>query len=106
MLGSKDAWIVEFYAPWCGHCKRLAPEYAAAATKLKGQVKLGKVDATVETSLAQKYGIKGYPTLKYWDYGTGKTHKNAKDYNGGRTEADIVKFGIDLIEKADIKPEM
>lgn len=48
VLKSKDIWIVEFYAPWCGHCKNLEPEYKAAAAKLKGQVKLGKVDATVE----------------------------------------------------------
>lgn len=52
VLGSKDIWLVEFYAPWCGHCKKLEPEWNEAATKLKGQVKLGKVDATVETGLA------------------------------------------------------
>jgi protein disulfide-isomerase A6 len=52
VLGSKDIWFVEFYAPWCGHCKKLEPEWNEAATKLKGQVKLGKVDATVETGLA------------------------------------------------------
>jgi len=46
VLKSKDIWIVEFYAPWCGHCKALEPEYKTAAGKLKGQVKLGKVDAT------------------------------------------------------------
>lgn len=48
VLKSKDIWFVEFYAPWCGHCKKLEPEWNAAASKLKGQVKLGKVDATVE----------------------------------------------------------
>jgi protein disulfide-isomerase A6 len=46
VLGSKDIWLVEFYAPWCGHCKKLEPEWNEAASKLKGQVKIGKVDAT------------------------------------------------------------
>jgi protein disulfide-isomerase A6 len=57
VLGSKDIWLVEFYAPWCGHCKKLEPEWNEAANKLKGTVRLGKVDATVETSLAQRFKI-------------------------------------------------
>ena len=65
----------------CGHCKALAPEWEKAAKDLKGGVKLGAVDATVHTNLAQQYGVKGYPTIKLFP--AGKKGK-PKDYNGPR----------------------
>jgi protein disulfide isomerase family A protein 3 len=82
--------LVEFYAPWCGHCKRLEPEYAKAAEMLaKGpapHIRLGKVDATEEVELGQKYASRGYPTLLIWRNGV------QTEYEGPRDAEGIVKF--------------
>ena len=66
-------------------CKNLAPEWARAATELKGKVKLGVVDATVHTQLAQRYGVQGFPTIKFFP--SGAKDGQAEDYGGGRTSS-------------------
>ncbi|KAG9445584.1 hypothetical protein H6P81_011712 [Aristolochia fimbriata] len=78
--------MVEFYAPWCGHCQSLAPEYAAAATELKGEAVLAKVDATEENDLAQKYDVQGYPTVYFFIDGV------HKPYPGPRSKDAIVTW--------------
>lgn len=74
-----------------GHCKNLAPEWAKAATELKGKVKLGAVDATQHQSLAGQYDVRGYPTIKFFP--AGKKHRgSAEEFTGGRTASDIVAW--------------
>ncbi|CAJ2660675.1 unnamed protein product [Trifolium pratense] len=79
--------LVEFYAPWCGHCQALAPEYAAAATELKSEnVVLAKVDATEESEVSQKFDVQGFPTILFFIDGVHKT------YSGQRTKEAIVTW--------------
>lgn len=100
VMDSPDHWLVEFYAPWCGHCKNLAPEWEAAATALKSQnVKLGAIDATVETNLASQYGIKGFPTIKIFGAGT---KEKPQDYNGPRDADGITQFALSTLEAANV----
>uniref|UniRef100_A0A3Q3EI53 Protein disulfide-isomerase n=1 Tax=Labrus bergylta TaxID=56723 RepID=A0A3Q3EI53_9LABR len=87
VIGDHSLALVEFFAPWCGHCKRLAPEYEVAATRLKGMVALAKVDCTVNSNICSKYGVSGYPTLKLFRDG-----EESGPYDGPRTADGIVSL--------------
>ncbi|MEE6520431.1 hypothetical protein FKM82_018296, partial [Ascaphus truei] len=79
-------------APWCGHCKALVPEYEKAAATLKAEgseIRLGKVDATEESELAQEFGVRGYPTIKFFKNGD---KSSPKEYSAGREAADFVSW--------------
>ncbi|AOA65124.1 Protein disulfide isomerase [Komagataella phaffii CBS 7435] len=82
--------LAEFFAPWCGHCKKLGPELVSAAEILKDneQVKIAQIDCTEEKELCQGYEIKGYPTLKVFH---GEVEVPS-DYQGQRQSQSIVSY--------------
>uniref|UniRef100_A0A4W6DWK1 Protein disulfide-isomerase n=1 Tax=Lates calcarifer TaxID=8187 RepID=A0A4W6DWK1_LATCA len=82
-----ETMLVKFYAPWCGHCKKLAPEFDKAAKRLKGTVQLAKVDCTAHSETCGRFGVSGYPTLKIFRNG-----RDSAPYDGPRTTDGIVQY--------------
>ncbi|KAF9156260.1 protein disulfide-isomerase precursor [Linnemannia schmuckeri] len=80
--------LVDFYAPWCGHCQNLEPEYEAAAKMLKEDetIQLAKIDCVAEKEICKSYEVGSYPTLKTFREGV------PRDYKGTRKSDGIVSY--------------
>jgi len=104
--------FVMFFAPWCGHCKRLAPTWDTMAEKFnkdaEQEVKIGTVDCTQQTALCSAQDVTGYPTLKFFKSGAEK--EDGVKYRGNRDQAALEKFiresmGLAEPEAAEAAPE-
>ncbi|ROT61455.1 protein disulfide isomerase A6 [Penaeus vannamei] len=102
VLNGDAVWIVEFYAPWCGHCQRLVPEYTKAAQALSGVVKVGAVNADEHRSLGGQYGVQGFPTIKIF----GLDKKKPEDFNGQRTAQGIVDVAMKAVREKKAATEL
>ncbi|CAH8529387.1 unnamed protein product [Heterobilharzia americana] len=91
-LKSRPVTLVKFYAPWCGHCKNLAPAFSSAAdiiSEKTDDVTLAKLDCTAHETICSEFKVSGYPTLKIFRNGVLDT-----EYNGPRTAAGIADYMV------------
>lgn len=95
--GGKHA-LVEFYAPWCGHCKRMTGEYKSLGEMIKNDPKLNsrivvaKVNADSHRSIGERFGVRGFPTIKFFGRGKPVTEAAAQAYEGARTADKFLEF--------------
>ncbi|KAK3936092.1 protein disulfide-isomerase MPD1 [Diplogelasinospora grovesii] len=91
--------IVEFYAPWCGHCQNLKPAYEKAAKNLEGLAKVAAVDCDDDANkpFCGTMGVQGFPTLKIVRPKKGGGKPTVEDYQGPRTASGIVDAVVQRI---------
>lgn len=78
--------FVKFFAPWCGHCKKLAPTWKQLARHMQDKLTIAEINCDDHSSLCKEQGIKGYPTLVYFQNGV------KSEYNGGRKLEQLKAF--------------
>jgi protein disulfide-isomerase len=89
---SQEPWFIKFYAPWCGHCQAMAPNWVQLAKEMKGRLNIGEVNCDVETRLCKDVHLRGYPTILFFRGG------ERVEYDGLRGLGDFVTYANNAID--------
>ena len=92
---SQEPWFIKFYAPWCGHCQSMAPNWVQLAKEMKGRLNIGEVNCDVESRLCKDVRLRGYPTILFFRGG------ERVEYDGLRGLGDFVTYANNAIEIGD-----
>jgi len=86
VIANGEPIFIQFYAPWCGHCKRLMPTWDALAQELEGETRFGRIDCVPNEKMKDKYQIRGFPTLKLF------MHGRSHEFRGMRSPESLKAF--------------
>lgn len=84
--GTRDPWFIKFYAPWCPHCQHMAPAWKSVGRDMEGKLNVGEVNCEVEKRFCKDVGIRGFPSLLYFQGG------ERMEYEGLRKVGDLLDF--------------
>ncbi|KAJ8674390.1 hypothetical protein QAD02_005652 [Eretmocerus hayati] len=95
---SKHLWVVDYFAPWCGPCQQLAPEWSAVAKALKplSNVKIASVNCETERQICQEQNIRSYPTIRLYPIGSDGLN-SVSVYNGERDSTSLLRWIVQFL---------
>jgi protein disulfide-isomerase len=94
---ANEGWFVKFYAPWCSHCKHMAPAWTELGREMKGKLNIGQVNCEADSKLCKDVKLRGYPTLLFFKGG------ERVEYDGLRGLGDLVSFANKAVQYVHVQ---